>query len=119
MGFLNIFRKREEKREGVTLEELLKKEGLDIFTDGYKNLAGVHVNEKKAMTYMAFFSCVRVISESIATLPLKTYKNTDEKEIAKEHPAYQLLKTRPNEKMSAYTLKQITGYHLTTWGNAY
>lgn len=119
MGILNIFRKKEEKREGVTLEELFKKEGIDIFSDSYRNLAGVTVNEKKAMTYMAFWACVRVISETIATLPLKTYKNSNEKEIAKEHPAYYILKTRPNEKMSSYTLKQITGYHITTWGNAY
>lgn len=119
MGILDFFRKKEEKREGVTLEELIKKEGLDIFSDSYRNLSGVIVNENKAMTYMAFFGCVRVISETIATLPLKTYKNTDDKETARDHPVYQLLKTRPNEKMSAYTLKQITGYHITTWGNAY
>ena len=108
----NPFRKKEEKRQGQTLEELL---------EDYKNisLAGINVNEKKAMQFIAFFSCIRVISESIAVLPLKTYKDSENKEIAKDHPVYKLLKKKPNSKMTIYTLKQITGYHLTTWGNAY
>lgn len=108
----NPFRKKEEKREGQTLDELL--EGISN-----TSLAGIHVNEKKAMQFIAFFSCVRVISESIAVLPLKTYKDSENKELAKDHPVYKLLKRKPNSRMTTYTLKQITGYHLTTWGNAY
>ena len=81
-GVLNVFRKKEEKREGITLEELIKKEGLSIFDMGSSH-AGVSVTESTAQTYMAFFSCARVISESIATLPIKTYLDNENKEIAK------------------------------------
>lgn len=107
MGIFSFLRKKEEQRSG------------DVDVDFTPANNSIRVNEHNSVEFMAFFACVRVISESIASLPLKTYLKGDGIEKANDHPVYNLLKLRPNLRMSSFTLRQITGYHLATWGNAY
>ena len=50
-----------------------------------------------ALTFSVVFACVRVISETIATLPLFVYKmNGGNRVKAKEHTLYDLLHNKPN-----------------------
>ena len=50
-----------------------------------------------ALTFSVVFACVRVISETIATLPLFVYKmNGDNRVKAKEHTLYDLIHNKPN-----------------------
>ena len=46
------------------------------------------VNERTAMQMTAVYSCVRILSEAVASLPLQFYRYTDDggKEKAVEHP---------------------------------
>ena len=55
--------------------------------------AGKAVNERSAMQMTAVYSCVRILSEAIAGLPLHLYIYTEDgnKVKAVEHPLYQLL----------------------------
>ena len=55
--------------------------------------AGKRVNERSAMQMTAVYSCVRILSESVASLPLHLYQYTKNggKEKAVNHPLYFLL----------------------------
>ena len=52
-----------------------------------------NVNERSAMQMTAVYSCVRILSETVASLPLRVYKYNSEggKEKAVKHPLYFLL----------------------------
>ena len=83
--------------------------------------AGKRVNERTAMQTSAVYACVRVISESVASLPLHLYRYTDNggKEKALEHPLYHLLHDEPNPEMTAYSFFETALTHLLLWGNFY
>ena len=52
--------------------------------------SGKRVNERTSMQMTAVYSCVRILSEAVAGLPLHFYKYTEDggKEKAAEHPLY-------------------------------
>ena len=52
--------------------------------------SGKRVNERSAMQMTAVYSCVRILSEAVASLPLQFYRYTDTggKEKAVDHPLY-------------------------------
>ena len=55
--------------------------------------SGKAVNERSAMQMTAVYPCVRILSESIAGLPVHVYQYTDSvsKEKAIKHPLYRLI----------------------------
>ncbi len=81
--------------------------------------AGKRVNERTAMQTSAVYACVRVISESVASLPLHVYRYNGEggKEKAIDHPLYRLLHDEPNPEMTAYSFFEVCLTHLLLWGN--
>ncbi len=83
--------------------------------------AGKRVNERTAMQTSAVYACVRVIAESVASLPLHLYKYNDDggKEKAIDHPLYHLLHDEPNIEMTAYSFFEAALTHLLLWGNFY
>jgi HK97 family phage portal protein len=83
--------------------------------------SGVEVDEFSALFNIDVFTCVRIISETIAQLPFPVYKRLDGggKERAPNHPLYDVLGSNANEEMTAFTLKETLQGHLLTWGNAY
>lgn len=83
--------------------------------------AGKNVNERSAMQMTAVYSCVRILSEAVAGLPLHMYKYTSDggKEKAVEHPLYRLLHDEPNPEMSSFVFRETLMTHLLLWGNAY
>lgn len=83
--------------------------------------SGKHVNERTSMQMTAVYSCVRILSEAIASLPLNTFVYTDSggKEKAISHPLYHLLHDEPNPEMSSFIFRETLMTHLLLWGNAY
>ena len=83
--------------------------------------AGKNVNERSAMQMTAVYSCVRILSEAVAGLPLHVYQYTSDggKEKAVEHPLYRLLHDEPNPEMSSFVFRETLMTHLLLWGNAY
>ena len=83
--------------------------------------SGKRVNERSAMQMTAVYSCVRILSEAIASLPLHFYEYSDDgsKNKATNHPLYFLLHDEPNPEMSSYTFREVLMTHLLLWGNAY
>lgn len=83
--------------------------------------AGKPVNEQTAMQMTAVYSCVRILSETVAGLPLHVYKYNDSggKEKDLKHPLYKLLHDEPNPEMTSFAFRETLMSHLLLWGNAY
>ena len=83
--------------------------------------AGKNVTERSAMQMTAVYSCVRVLSEAVASLPLHVYKYRSDggKEKAIDHTLYRLLHDEPNPEMTSFVFRETLMTHLLLWGNAY
>jgi HK97 family phage portal protein len=97
-------------------KELLQALGIIDASSG-----GVNVNAESAMRQTVFYTCVRIIAESIASLPLKVYRANPDgvAETARDRREYALLTHAPNEQMSAFTWLEMMGTHLSIAGNHY
>jgi len=122
MRFFDIFKRTRAspKHEGRSnkLEDFIK--GTDIDTAGMSN-SGVNVDEDTALKISAVYACVKVISETVASLPLKLLKEEENGDMqkARHHPLYPLLADTPNNEMSAFTFREMLMTNLLLWGNAY
>jgi len=85
------------------------------------SLTGVEVDETTAIRFITVWACVRVISETIASLPLHVYKKlkTGGKEKAADHPLYKILHYAPNPEMTAFQFREAGMANLLLWGNWY
>ncbi len=83
--------------------------------------SGKAVNERTAMQTSAVYACVRILSESIAGLPLHVYrfKADGSKERTTDHPLQRLLHDEPNREMTSFVFRETLMAHLLLWGNAY
>ncbi|EIR6828309.1 TPA: phage portal protein [Listeria monocytogenes] len=83
--------------------------------------AGKTVTERSALQMTAVYSCIRILAEAVAGLPLHLYRYTDDggKEKAIDHPLYRLLHDEPNSEMSSFVFRETLMTHLLLWGNCY
>ena len=82
--------------------------------------AGKSVSVQSAIQVSAVYACVRVIAETVASLPLHVFKVTDSgSEKAAEHTLYRLLHDEPNREMTSFVLRETMLTHLLLWGNSY
>ncbi len=88
-----------------------------------KTITGVTVNEDSALNSSAVYACVRLLSETIASLPLLTYKRTEDGGKIRDanNPMYKVLhlKPIPTEKMTAFTYREQQMKSILLWGNMY
>ncbi|MDD3250934.1 MAG: phage portal protein [Lachnospiraceae bacterium] len=111
--FTGLFRSRDKPRDA------LHGNRYSFFFGG--TTSGKPVNENTAMQMTAVYSCVRILSEAVAGLPLHVYKYNDSggKEKDLSHPLYQLLHDEPNPEMTSFVFRETLMGHLLLWGNAY
>ena len=83
--------------------------------------SGKIVTERSALQMTAVYSCIRILSEAIAQLPLHLYQYNDKggKEKAIKNTLYFLLHDEPNPEMSSFVFRETLMTHLLLWGNAY
>lgn len=82
--------------------------------------SGKNVNEFTAMQTTAVYSCVRILSEALASLPLHIYRYKENgKDRVFDHPLYHILHNEPNSEMSSFVFRETLMSHLLIWGNAY
>lgn len=111
--------KSESIRTAVTPDEIAAL--ISSFT-GYGDVSsGERVTHESAMRVSAVFSCVGVLSESVAQLPLKIYKTMPNggREVDTEHPLLPLLSRQPNEWMTAFEWREMGEAWLCYTGNHY
>jgi len=114
MGFMSALEKRSNL---ATPEKWL----VDWFSGGIESTSGVRVTSATAMTFVAVYSCIDILSRTVGSLPLYLYRRLPEggKELARKHPLFRLMRREPNPEMSAGRYRSTLQGHLASWGNAY
>jgi HK97 family phage portal protein len=83
-----------------------------------RNPSGVKVDAETALRSTVVLACIRVLSTSVAGLPLHLYRRLPSggKEIAREHPLYRILHTQPNSWQTSFEWREQMMLHLLTHG---
>lgn len=88
---------------------------------GAQSSSGKAVTVDKAMRLSAVWACVRIISTSVAGLPLSIYRRLPDggRETARDFSLYDVVHNSPNEDMAAFHFWQAVVASMLLWGNAY
>lgn len=87
---------------------------------GYGSDAGVNVTPSSALRSSAVYSCVRVLSETVAMLPGEVYRRRGrDRDLATDHRLYQIVHSLANPEMTAFQWRELAMHHLLLYGNHY
>lgn len=119
MGLFNIFRQKgpeasgrpQASIEGNPFNGLDDPALLEYIRGGQKSNA--------SLRNMAALRCVSLICESIGMVPANLLRSGPEKQFAKDHPVYKLLKLRPNSWQTPYEFKSQMQLSCLMNGDAY
>lgn len=117
----------------ATLDRLFERRALEkTFVDnpaqwlvemfgGRAAASGVNVTETVALGSGAFFACLRVIAETMGSLPLFVLRRLANggKERAWDHALYDVLHLQPNPEQTAMEFREMMQAHLVLRRNAY
>lgn len=109
---------------GLSREERSSSPSLGYYKNiasGGTSVAGPVINDDTVLAVGAVYSCVRVLAESMAALPLHVYSKRPDgrgRERLDRHPVSVLLR-RPNRYMTSYELREVMMGHLALRGNSY
>jgi HK97 family phage portal protein len=81
----------------------------------------MHVSPDSALRLATVYACVRVLSESMASLPLVIYQRRADggKDKVTDHWLFRLLAKRPNRFQNPFEWREMLQGHLALRGNAY
>ena len=106
-----LFRARDKPKDTVS--------SAVTFPFGSSN-AGKSVTARTAIQVSVVYACVRVIAETIASLPFGVYEQTEDgSRKATDHPLYRILHDEPNPEMTSFIWRETALTHLLLWGNSY
>lgn len=87
---------------------------------GHSAAPAAAVNFDSAMQISAVFGAVRIISETIGSLPFNLYKTSaDGRKVADSHPLHRVLTRRPNRYQTRVEFWESMALNLAISGNAY
>lgn len=78
--------------------------------------SGILVTEESALKLSAVWSCIRLLSELPASLPIEVYEEKDRSRIPIEHPVKELI-MNPTPLMGRFTWHELMNAWLQGWGN--
>jgi len=87
---------------------------------GEQTASGIRVSEDTALRNTAVYSCVRILSETIASLPLDVYRDTNgNKQKLKDHNLHEILHNTPNHFQTSCEFRDTLQSHTGLRGNGY
>lgn len=94
---------------------------IEWFGGGAAASSGVVVTPETAMSCPPVYSAVRLVANTVGTLPLDLFRRTgpDSRERATDHPLHELLHDRPNGWMTAAEFRTALHTHNCLYGKAY
>jgi len=109
------------KAETNELRSMTVEEWAKLQSGGTLSGTGVYVSPESALRYTTVLICVRVLAESVASLPCLLYKKRADggKDRATEHPLYKVLHDQANAWNTAFEYTEGTMVNLSTRGNGY
>lgn len=83
--------------------------------------SAVAVNEDKALTFTAVWAAIRLLSESVSSLPINVYEidKNGNKVVATANPIYNLLKYKPNNFQNKITFLELLMMGLAAKGESF
>lgn len=92
-----------------------------IVSGGLDSASGKNVTVDTALQLDAVWACVRLISQTIATLPFMVFRRngTGNRGVAADHPLYTLLHDQPNADMTGVEFWEAMVACVLLWGNAF
>jgi HK97 family phage portal protein len=82
--------------------------------------AGELINDGTALKISTVYTCIRVLSESVASLPVRLLKVTPQGKVQElENPLAFLLGVQPNPEMTSFVYFETVVTHLMLTGNSY
>lgn len=82
--------------------------------------AGISINESSALQEPTVWACVRVLAETIGSLPVCVYTKDDDGDLVEvpDHPVAALF-NQPNDLMTTVEFREAKATNLCLWGNGY
>ncbi len=76
---------------------------------------------RSALSNVTYFTCLKMLSETMGKLPLKILRHTGTQGVVEvyEHPLWQTLHDRPNRYMNASCFWSLMEYNRNHYGNGY
>lgn len=105
--FKNVFKKDIKNEISSDEKKILWMLGIDESID------------KDVKSEVTYFTCLKVLSETLGKLPLKMYQETDAGVVKVKNDTYNLLRLRPNPYMSATTFWTTVEMNRNHYGNSY
>lgn len=114
----NVFNPKADITESLPMEEWARLIGE---AQGLRTASGVSVSPETALRSTTALICVRVLAESVASLPCILYKRRKDggKDRATDHPLYPVLHDNANGWNTSFEYFEGTMTNLATRGNGY
>lgn len=107
-------------RESRSMENPSRRLSGEELSEWMGERQGVLVNPETALKLAAVYSCVYVLSSSLAQLPLVVMRKVGDRiEAGSDHAAYYLLHDEPNRWQTSYKWRETKQHHVLGWGNGY
>lgn len=91
-----------------------------LSTIGVRTKTGESVTPDTALTISAVYACVRLLSETIASLPLYVYTKEGKSKVpAEDHNLFYILHDKPNNYQTSFEFREMLMGHVLLRGNAY
>ena len=86
-----------------------------------RSVSGMRVSPDSAMRLAAVYACVRILSETMASLPLVVYRARADggKDRVTDHWLYRVLGKKPNRYQNPFEWREMLQGHLALRGNAF
>ncbi len=85
---------------------------------GFPNASGKVVTPGNAMTLDAVWACIKLLSETVGTLPCMVYNRGDDS-VAYDNPLYEIFHDLPNSEHTAVEFWEGVTNYLCRYGNAF
>lgn len=91
------------------------------FVGGGPSDSGMLVSQESATRLTAVWCAVRILSETLASLPLFVYERQEPRgrRRALDHPLNEMLHSQPNDDMSSFFFRELMQAQVVLKGNAY
>lgn len=88
---------------------------------GSRSATGARVSADSALRLTAVWACVRILSETLASMPFVMYRPLLDggREIVTDHPIVRLFDKAPNAMQTPFEWREMMQAHLVLRGNAY
>lgn len=119
LGALFQYGRPRSRAEPAVMQDSLPGDG--FYFGSRLTPSGKAVTPSSAAQLTAVYCCVRILAESVASLPFGMFtKGSDGKSImADDHPLWKILHDEPNPEMTSFDFREVMMTHVLLWGNAY